>query len=98
VWLHDIDQPLSGETGHSFCLKKAKDCLRIALTTEDPRARLVFHRLAKMWREMADEAELKYSSLSWPKRRSSSISLSELRAHDLEPYGESVGKNHHAGQ
>jgi hypothetical protein len=48
---------LSGETGHSFCLKKARDCLRIALTTEDPRARLVFHRLAKMWREMADEAD-----------------------------------------
>jgi hypothetical protein len=47
---------LSGETGRNFCLKKAKDCLRIALTTEDPRARLVFQRLAKMWREMADEA------------------------------------------
>ena len=38
-------------------LKKARDCRRAALTAKDPKVRLVFFNLAKMWREMADEAE-----------------------------------------
>jgi hypothetical protein len=38
-------------------LKKARDCRRAALTAKDPKVRLVFFNLAKMWREMADRAE-----------------------------------------
>ena len=40
-----------------WCQKKARDCQRVALTAKDPKVRLVFFNLAKMWREMADEAE-----------------------------------------
>jgi hypothetical protein len=40
-----------------WCQKKARDCQRFALTAKDPKVRLVFFNLAKMWREMADEAE-----------------------------------------
>ena len=45
----------SGETDASrFCREKARDCQRAALTTTDPKFRLTFLRLAKLWREMAD--------------------------------------------
>jgi hypothetical protein len=40
-----------------LCQKKARDCQRVALTAKDAKVRLVFAQLAKMWREMADEAE-----------------------------------------
>ena len=40
-----------------WCQKKARDCQRAALTAKDPKVRLVFLHLAKMWREIADEAE-----------------------------------------
>jgi hypothetical protein len=46
----------SDETSR-WCQKKARDCQRVALTAKDPKVRLVFSQLAKMWREMADEAE-----------------------------------------
>jgi hypothetical protein len=49
---------LSDETnGNRLCKKKARDCQRDALTAKDPKVRLAFFHLAKMWREMADEAE-----------------------------------------
>jgi hypothetical protein len=50
---------LSDETnGNRLCKKKARDCQRVALTAaKDPKVRLAFFHLAKMWREMADEAE-----------------------------------------
>ena len=48
----------SNETNSNhWCQKKARDCQRAALTAKDPKVRLVFWHLAKMWREMADEAE-----------------------------------------
>ena len=48
----------SGETEASrLCRKKARDCLRTALTAANPATRLRFLHLAKMWREMADGAE-----------------------------------------
>jgi hypothetical protein len=48
----------SAETNASrLCQKKARDCRRVALTAKDPKIRLAFFHLAKMWREMADEAE-----------------------------------------
>ena len=48
----------SDETNPSpWCQKKARDCQRAALTAKDPKVRLVFFNLAKMWREMADETE-----------------------------------------
>jgi hypothetical protein len=36
-----------------FCREKARDCQRAALTTTDPKFRLTFLHLAKLWREMA---------------------------------------------
>jgi hypothetical protein len=48
----------SAETNASrLCQKKARDCQRVALAAKDPKVRLSFFHLAKMWREMADEAE-----------------------------------------
>jgi hypothetical protein len=40
-----------------WCQKKARDCQRIAWTAKEPKVRLVFLHLAKMWRETADQAE-----------------------------------------
>ena len=40
-----------------LCRKKATECQRTALTTPDPIVRLRFLHLAKLWREMADEAD-----------------------------------------
>ena len=49
---------LPGETNTpDLCRKKASDCQRTALTTEDPRARRVYLQLAKLWREMANMRE-----------------------------------------
>ncbi len=39
-----------------LCRRKATECQRTALTTTDPNIRLRFWHLAKLWREMADEA------------------------------------------
>jgi hypothetical protein len=39
------------------CRKKARDCQRVALTAKDPKVRLAFSHLAKIWREMAAEAD-----------------------------------------
>ena len=54
---------LSGETDASrFCLEKARDCQRAALTTTDP-SRLTFLQLAKLWRDMADARSNKRGGL-----------------------------------
>ena len=48
---------LAGSSGETrLCRRKATECQRIALTTTDPNIRLRFSHLAKLWREMADEA------------------------------------------
>ena len=48
----------SDETNASrSCRKKARDCQRAALTAKDPKVRLAFSHLAKIWREMAREAD-----------------------------------------
>jgi hypothetical protein len=52
---------LSGSSSETdavrLCRKKAMDCQRIALSTSDPKVRLRYIHLAKLWREMAGEAE-----------------------------------------
>jgi hypothetical protein len=40
-----------------LCRKKALECKRTALTTTNPNIRLRFLHLAKLWRQMAEEAE-----------------------------------------
>jgi hypothetical protein len=40
-----------------LCRKKATECQRTALTTSDPMVRLRFLHLARLWRELADEAD-----------------------------------------
>ena len=42
-----------------LCRKKARDCQRVALTTTDHNIRLRYLHLAKLWHEMAREAERK---------------------------------------
>ncbi len=55
----------SNETNSNrWCQKKARDCQRAALTAKDPKVRFVFLHLAKMWREMANEAEPETVELS----------------------------------
>jgi hypothetical protein len=58
-----------------LCRRKAIDCQRSALTTTDPNIRLRFLHLAKLWREMADEAA----------RRTNGSSVSEKRGVVLFP-------------
>jgi hypothetical protein len=41
------------------CRKKASDCQRTALTSDDPKIRRVYLKLAELWREMAVVAEWK---------------------------------------
>jgi hypothetical protein len=54
----------SGETNASrFCREKARDCQRAALTTTDPKFRLTFLHLAKLWREIADARSKKLERL-----------------------------------
>jgi hypothetical protein len=54
----------SGETDASrFCREKARDCQRAALTTTDPKFRLTFLHLAKLWREIADARSKKLERL-----------------------------------
>ena len=44
-----------------LCRKKETECQRIALTTSDPMVRLRFLHLARLWCEMADEADTQTS-------------------------------------
>ena len=39
-----------------LCRRKAMDCQRTALTATNPNVRLRYFHLAKLWREMADDA------------------------------------------
>jgi hypothetical protein len=53
-----------GETDASrFCQEKARGCQLAALTTTDPKLRLTFLQLAKLWREMADARSNKRGGL-----------------------------------
>jgi hypothetical protein len=45
-----------------LCRRKARECQRTALTISDPEVRLRFLHLAKLWREMAGEAEQRTSA------------------------------------
>jgi hypothetical protein len=55
---------LSGETDASrFCREKARDCQRAALTATDPKFRLTFLHLAKLWHEMANARSKKPEKL-----------------------------------
>jgi hypothetical protein len=53
--------PITNFTGMSeparLCRRKALECQSTALASTDLRARLTYLHLAKLWREMADEAE-----------------------------------------
>ena len=51
-----------------LCRRKAMECQRTALTTTDPKVRLRYLHLAKLWREMADEAERRTNASPLPKR------------------------------
>ena len=42
-----------------LCRQKARECQRAALTTTDPKVRFRYLHLAKLWHEMAREAERK---------------------------------------
>jgi hypothetical protein len=54
----------SGETDASrFCREKARDCQRAALTVTDPKFRLTFLHLAKLWHEMANARSKKPKKL-----------------------------------
>jgi hypothetical protein len=50
-----------------LCRKKARDCQRVALTTTDHNIRLRYLHLAKLWHEMAREAERKANCSSGDK-------------------------------
>jgi hypothetical protein len=40
-----------------LCRRRAMECQRTALTTTNPKVRLRYLHLAKLWKEMADDAE-----------------------------------------
>jgi hypothetical protein len=62
-----------------LCRRKAIECQRTALTTTDPNIRLRYLHLAKLWREMADEAERRVSGSSLAKQRGVVLSLSQFQ-------------------
>jgi hypothetical protein len=62
-----------------LCRSKASDCQRQAMTTADPTVRQRYFRIAKLWREMADQAERKQAqALSVSKASQPLASASEL--------------------
>jgi hypothetical protein len=65
---------LSGSTNKTepswLCRKKATDYQRAALTATDLRIRLRYLHLARLWHEMAREAERKNEWLVCPRRGS----------------------------
>jgi hypothetical protein len=46
-----------GISASRLCRKKARDCLRTVMTSDDPKIRRVYLKLAELWREMALTAE-----------------------------------------
>jgi hypothetical protein len=62
-----------------LCRKKALECKRTALTTTDPNIRLRFLHLAKLWREMADEAERQTKEPSACEERGIVVFLDEFQ-------------------
>jgi hypothetical protein len=64
-----------------LCRRKAADCQRQAMTTADPTARKRYFHIAKLWREMADQAErehaqaLSVTGASQPLTSASELSL-----------------------
>jgi hypothetical protein len=72
---------LSSETEPiRLCRRKAAECQRTALTTIDPNIRLRFTHLAKLWREMADEAA-RTNVASTSKERGVVVSKIQIRPH-----------------
>jgi hypothetical protein len=54
----------SGETDASrFCREKARDCQRAALTVTDPKFRITFLHLAKLWHELGNARSKKPEKL-----------------------------------
>jgi hypothetical protein len=59
-----------------LCRRKAADCQRLAMTTGDPTARKRYFHIAKLWREMADQAEREQAqALSASEASTSELSL-----------------------
>jgi hypothetical protein len=54
--ISDLDCSSTETNASRFCLRKAKDCQRIALTTDHPTSRRTFLKLAELWLEMAHKA------------------------------------------
>src|ERR1700733_10960858 len=62
-----------------LCRRKAMECQRTAMTTTNPVIRSRFFHLAKLWREMADEAEQRTIVSSNSKEPGVVLSLSRFR-------------------
>jgi len=68
-----------------LCRRKAADCQRQAMTTDDPTARKRYFHIAKLWREMADQAEreqaqaLSVSDATQPLASTSEMSLLSMQ-------------------
>jgi hypothetical protein len=50
-----------------LCRRKALECQSTALTTTDPNIRRKYLHLAKLWRQMAGEAERRTNGSPFPK-------------------------------
>jgi hypothetical protein len=72
-----------------LCRKKARECLRSALTSTDPTVRLRYLQLAKLWREMGGEAVKQAKESSYCKEREVVLFLNEFKKsranHSLKP-------------
>ena len=52
-----FNEPSSETEPVPLCRRRAMECQSTALTTTNPKVRLRYLHLAKLWKEMADDAE-----------------------------------------
>jgi hypothetical protein len=62
-----------------LCRRRPMECQRTALTTTDPKVRLRYLHLAKLWREMADDAERRTNGSTPSEAHGVVIFLGEFR-------------------
>ena len=62
-----------------LCRRRAMECQSTALTTTNPKVRLRYLHLARLWKEMADDAERRTNGFTFSEAHGVVIFLGEFR-------------------